>query len=316
MVTEHAESEVLAASPTKTRVVLSITRMTVHNGPGIRTLILFKGCPLHCLWCSTPESQNARPEIVVYPDRCIHCDQCLAACPVHAVRLTADTVSIDRTVCDGCGKCASVCNAEALRLLGREMRITELVTEIKKDAIAFKHSGGGVTLSGGEPLLEPDFTVELLRALSAAGISVGIDTCGYVPRKTIEQVLPYVSFFLWDIKQADERRHREFTGVSNRSILSNLRFVSQRGIPIYIRVPLIPGYNDSDEDLGAICKLVRELASVVEVDLLPLHHLGKARYAGLGREYPIDGIPLISDVVLAEKKRLVESYGLTCNIVG
>ena len=316
MVTERAESEVLAATPTKTRIVLSITRMTVHNGPGIRTLILFKGCPLRCPWCSTPESQNARPEIAVYPDRCIHCDQCLAACPVDAVRLTADTVSIDRPVCDRCGKCASVCNAEALRLLGREMSIPGLVTEIKKDGVAFKHSGGGVTLSGGEPLLEPDFTVELLRALSAAGIRVGIDTCGYVPRKTIERVLPYVSFFLWDVKLADERRHRELTGVSNRRILSNLRFVSQRGVPIYIRVPLIPGYNDSDEDLGAICTLVKELASVVEVDLLPIHHLGRAKYASLGREYPIEGIPLIPDAVLAEKKRLMESYGLTCNIVG
>jgi pyruvate formate lyase activating enzyme len=196
------------------------------------------------------------------------------------------------------------------------MGVQELVAAVEKDAVAFRHSGGGVTLSGGEPLLEPDFTVELLRALRQAGISVGVDTCGYVPRATIERVLPYVDFFLWDVKLVNERRHRDLTGVSNRRILGNLRFVSRRGIPIYIRIPLIPGCTDGEEDLKAACRLVRGLASVVEVDLLPLHHLGEARYLSLGREYPIEGVPLVPEAVLRENKRLVESYGLACNIVG
>jgi len=290
--------------------------MTVHNGPGIRTLILFKGCPLRCLWCSTPESQSARQEIAVFPEKCIHCDECLAACPAGAIRLNENSVSVDRTACDGCGKCVSACNAEAFRLFGRPMTVAELVAEARKDAIAFKHSRGGVTLSGGEPLLQPEFTVALVRALADTGISVGVDTCGYVPRATIERVLPYVDFFLWDVKLVNERRHRFLTGVSNRRILGNLRLVSQRGVPVYVRIPLIPAYTDREEDLEAACRLVQGLASVVEVDLLPVHHLGRARYLSLGRDYPIEGVPLIPEAVLMEKKRLVESRGLTCNIVG
>jgi len=196
------------------------------------------------------------------------------------------------------------------------MTVAELVAEARKDAIAFKHSRGGVTLSGGEPLLQPEFTVALVRALADTGISVGVDTCGYVPRATIERVLPYVDFFLWDVKLVNERRHRFLTGVSNRRILGNLRLVSQRGVPVYIRIPLIPAYTDREEDLEAACRLVQGLASVVEVDLLPVHHLGRARYLSLGRDYPIEGVPLIPEAVLMEKKRLVESRGLTCNIVG
>ena len=314
--TRGAKPDLLVDTSTKRRLVLSISRMTVHNGPGIRTLILFKGCPLHCLWCSTPESQSARPEIAFFPDKCIHCNECLVACPDGAIRLNGHSVNIDRAACDGCCKCVSVCNAEALRPLGRPMTVAELVGEVCKDAVVFKHSRGGVTLSGGEPLLQPEFTAALVRALAETGISVGVDTCGYVPRATIERILPYVDFFLWDVKLVNERRHRDLTGVSNRLILSNLGFVSQRGVPVYIRIPLIPGYTDRQEDLEAVCHLVRGLASVVEVDLLPLHHLGEMRYLSLGREYPIEGIPLIPEAVLWDKKRLLESHGLTCNIIG
>ena len=315
MVIRGTNPDLIADTSTKGRLVLSISRMTVHNGPGIRTLVLFKGCPLHCLWCSTPESQSDEPEIAVFSDKCIHCNECLAVCPARAIRLDRHSVSIDRAACDGCGKCVSVCNAEALRLLGREMTVAELTAELCKDAIVFRHSRGGVTLSGGEPLLQPEFAVPLVKALAEAGIGVGIDTCAYVPRATIERVLPYVDFFLWDVKLVNEPRHRDLTGVSNRRILGNLRFVSQRGVPVYIRIPLIPGYTDGEEDIEAICRLASGLASVVEVDLLPLHHLGKARYLSLGREYPIEGVPTIAEAVLRERKRLVESHGLTCNIV-
>jgi pyruvate formate lyase activating enzyme len=196
------------------------------------------------------------------------------------------------------------------------MTVAELVDEVRKDAVVFKHSSGGVTLSGGEPLLQREFTLALVRALAETGISVGVDTCGYVPRATIERVLPYVDFFLWDVKLVNERRHRDLTGVSNRRILGNLRFVSERGVPVYIRIPLIPGYTDRQEDLETVCRLVQGMASVVEVDLLPLHHLGKARYLGLGREYPLESVPPLTEAVLHEKKRLVESHGLTCNIIG
>lgn len=316
MVTAPAEPKTPGSKKAATRLVLSISRMTVHNGPGIRTLILFKGCPLRCMWCSTPESQNVRPELAVFPHKCIRCNECLAVCPGGAIQLDTKAITIDRGHCDACGKCVSVCNAEALLLLGRGMTVAELVAESRKDAVAYKHSHGGVTLSGGEPLLQPEFTVALAQALAETGISVGVDTCGYVPRETLKRVLPYVDYFLWDVKMVNERRHRDLTGFSNRRILNNLKFVAQQGTPIYIRVPLIPGYNDSKNDIEAVCRKVQGLASVVEVDLLPVHHLGQARYFSLGRAYPMEDVPLIPGEILQEDKRLVESHGLACNIVG
>jgi pyruvate formate lyase activating enzyme len=298
------------------RVVLSIARMTLHNGPGIRTLILFKGCPLWCLWCSTPEGQKEEPEIAIYPDKCIHCSRCVPVCPLHAIHLTNETISINRSECDSCGRCADVCHAEAIRLLGQRMTVEELVKEAKKDMVFYKHSGGGVTLSGGEPLLNPDFVLQLLQALKEEGIGVGVDACGHVPWAGIEPMLPYIDFFLWDMKHMDSQKHREFTGVSNELILKNAHSVSDRNIPLYIRIPVIPGYNDSEENIKATCEFARGLSSLVEVDLLPLHHLGKARYDSLNRDYPIADIPLVTDGVLQHIKRLVESYGLKSNIVG
>jgi pyruvate formate lyase activating enzyme len=298
------------------RVVLSIARMTLHNGPGIRTLILFKACPLCCLWCSTPEGQKEEPEIAVFPDKCIHCDQCVPACPLNAIHLTHDTIRIDRSRCDSCGRCVDVCHAEAIRLLGRRMTVEELVQEAKRDKVFYKHSGGGVTLSGGEPLLDPEFTLRLLQALKENGIGVGVDTCGHVPWAAIEPVLPYIDFFLWDIKHMDPQKHREFTGVSNELILENARSVSDSNIPLYIRVPVIPGYNDSEENIRATCEFARGLSSLAEVDLLPLHHLGKARYDSLNRGYCIADVPLIPDGILQDMKRLVESYGLKSYVVG
>jgi pyruvate formate lyase activating enzyme len=227
-----------------------------------------------------------------------------------------ETVSINRALCNGCAKCVQVCYTEAMKLLGREMSIEELVTEAKKDAIVYKHSHGGVTISGGEPLVNPEFTQELLRAFKEENISVGVDTCGHVPWTKIEKLLPYIDFFLWDIKHMNDEEHKKFTGVSNRLILSNARSVSERNVPLYIRMPVIPGYNDSEENIRATCEFARDLSSLVNIDILPLHHLGKARYNSLNLAYPIADIPLIPDNALQNIKRLVESYQLNCSIVG
>ncbi|MFC1948517.1 glycyl-radical enzyme activating protein [Chloroflexota bacterium] len=298
------------------RMIIDITRMTVHNGPGIRTLILFKGCPLRCAWCSTPESQRESPEIAFYPDRCIRCDECLAVCPRNAITVREATVAVDRELCDNCGRCTFVCYAEALKLLGREYTVEELVSEVIKDDVVYRNSGGGVTVSGGEPFQKPDFLLELLQELKTNKISAGVDTCGFTSRKNIEAVLPYVDFFLWDIKHMNREKHIEYTGVSNELILDNARFVAGENIPLFLRLPVIPGYNDSEDNLLDLCDFAKTLTSLEEIDLLPLHHLGKARYAALDREYPIDGIPLIEEEILDEMKRLVESTGLKCNIIG
>jgi pyruvate formate lyase activating enzyme len=196
------------------------------------------------------------------------------------------------------------------------MTIEELLREAKRDTVIYKHSRGGVTISGGEPLLIPDFTKKLLQAFKEEGISVGVDTCGYVRWASLEPMLPYIDFFLWDIKHMNPEKHRRLTGVPNKLILHNARRVSERNVPLYIRIAVIPGYNDSEENIRATCEFAQGLSSIVEVDLVPLHHLGKARYDSLNRPYPIANIPLIPDSVLQQMKRLVESYRLKCCIGG
>jgi pyruvate formate lyase activating enzyme len=300
----------------KKRMVIDISRMTIHNGPGIRTLILFKGCPLRCIWCSTPESQKETSEIVLYPERCIFCGDCLPVCPNGAITIIDKKIAIERSLCNNCGNCASVCYAEALRLLGRPYTVEELMDVIKRDAVAYKHSSGGVTVSGGEPFQRPEFLVELFQELKKNNINICVDTCGFTSRANIDAALPYVDSFLWDVKHMDDAAHKELTGVSNRLILNNLRFVSDRGIPVYLRLPVIPVYNDSEENIRAVCLFAKDLPSLVEIDLLPLHHLGRARYVSLGREYPIEGMSLIPDERLYQMKGFVESFGLKCNIIG
>lgn len=300
----------------KKRMVIDISRMTVHNGPGIRTLILFKGCPLRCIWCSTPESQNENHETALFADRCIFCGDCLSVCPSGAITISDKKIAIDRGMCNSCGKCSSVCYTEALRLLGRQYTVEELIDVVKRDAVAYKHSGGGVTISGGEPFQRPDFLLELFQELKKNNISICVDTCGFTSRENIEAVLPYTDLFLWDVKHMADATHKELTGVSNRLILNNLRFISDRGIPVYLRLPVIPGCNDSEENIRAACLFAKNLPSLVEIDLLPLHHLGRARYVALGREYPIEGMSLIPDERLNQIKRFIESFGLKCNIIG
>jgi pyruvate formate lyase activating enzyme len=303
-----------APAHSESRLVLSITRMTIHNGPGMRTLILFKGCPLHCIWCSTPESQKSEPELGVYPMKCIRCGDCIPVCPTKAISLPDGKLTVNRSLCNVCGKCVEVCNAKALEILGHRMNIGQLVTEVKKDEIVYKYSHGGVTISGGEPLFDTEFALNLLKAFKAEGINTGVDSCGQIPWRGLEPTLPYVDFFLWDIKHMDPEQHKKLTGVSNEVILSNAKAVAARGIPLYIRIPLIPGYNDSEENIRATCEFSLGLASVVQVDIMPLHHLGKARYDSLDRAYPIAGLALYTDEKVQEIKSLVESYGLKCVI--
>jgi pyruvate formate lyase activating enzyme len=196
------------------------------------------------------------------------------------------------------------------------MTIAQLVAEVKKDEIVFKYSHGGVTISGGEPLFVPGFALKLLQALKQAGINTGVDTSGQIPWSGLEPVLPYVDFFLWDIKHMDPKQHKRLTGVSNKLILSNAKAVSERNVPLYIRIPLIPGCNDSEENIRATAEFAKGLASLVEVGIMPLHHLGKSRYESLNLPYPIEGLALIPEEQLQKTKSIIESYGLKCRIEG
>jgi pyruvate formate lyase activating enzyme len=221
---------------------------------------------------------------------------------------------IDRSLCTVCGKCAEVCNAQAIEILGHRMTVAQLVTEVKKDEIVFKYSHGGVTISGGEPLFNPGFALKLLLAFKQEDINTGVGTCGQIPWSGLEPVLPYVDFFLWDIKHMDPQQHKRLTGVANELILSNAKAVSERHVPLYIRIPLIPGCNDSEENIRATAKFALGLSSLVEVDIMPLHHLGKSRYESLDRPYPIGNLELVPDEQIQKTKSLIESYGLKCRI--
>jgi pyruvate formate lyase activating enzyme len=238
-------------------------------------------------------------------------------CPVNAIHLVDGKPVIDRLLCNACGKCAEVCNAKAIEVLGHRMTVAQLIAEVKKDDIIFKYSHGGVTISGGEPLFKTDFALNLLKAFREEGINTGVDTSGQIPWAALEPMLPYVDFFLWDIKHMDPEKHKQLTGVSNKLILSNAIAVSERKVPLYIRIPIITGCNDSEENIRATCEFVKnKLSSTVEVDIMPLHHLGKARYDSLNLPYPIGNLALIPDEVMQGIKHLIESYGLKCVIEG
>lgn len=297
--------------------ILDITRMTVHNGPGLRTLVLFKGCPLRCIWCSTPESQISTPQLSQNSRKCIKCYKCLAVCPQKALKIEDDKIIVDRLVCNNCGECTTVCYAQSLTMKGYRIGVRELADELMRDKAFFNNSGGGVTLSGGEPLNNVDDAfMELLGILKDNKITIGVDTAGYVDAETLMKVIPFVSFFLWDLKVMDPKKHKMYTGVDNELILENLRKLDLTGIPIYIRCPIILGMTDDNENLQSICAFLKGFKNIQEIYLLPMHHLGRARYESIGRRYPLEGFDLIQDQEMFEKKKLVESFGFNCSING
>ena len=301
--------------------VFEISRMTNHNGPGIRTLIHFKGCPLRCIWCSTPESQLRADELQLKAMKCIGDGACMEACPEDAISFEAGRQGpiIDRDKCVRCFACSDECYAGALNRVGKIWDVDALVKEALKDEIFFKSSGGGVTLSGGEPLMYvDDEMVEFYRKLYEKGTSIGVDTTGYVPWENIEKVLPYVDFFLWDLKIMDSKRHKELTGVENERILENLKKVEalakDYGTDVYIRCVQIPGMTDTDENLIETCEFLKGMTCIKRLDLVNFHHLGKKRYEAIDRPYAMgDAEPLDGDVLL-EKLALVEEWGIPCRI--
>ena len=302
--------------------VFEISRMTNHNGPGIRTLVHFKGCPLRCVWCSTPESQVREDELGYKQQRCIGDGACMQACPAKAIRPAGGGekgLFIDRDNCIKCFACVKECYAHALTRIGREWEVDDLVKEIRKDELFFKSSGGGVTFSGGEPLMFVDSDmVELYRRVKEAGITIGVDTTGFVPWESIERVLPYVDFFLWDLKVMDCEKHKKFTGVGNRLILENLQKVEalsqEYGTCVYVRCIQVPGMTDDDDNLLQTCDLLKGMGCIEEIDIINFHHLGKKRYEYIQRKYPMDDLEPLENERLEAKKALVEQQGFRCKV--
>ncbi len=264
-------------------VIFDIKKFSIHDGPGIRTTVFLKGCPLNCWWCHNPEGQSMAPELILRPERCIGCGACLDVCEHGALSQDGGHIVTDRERCTVCGACVQICYAEARALVGRAVTVAEVMEAIERDTAFYDQSGGGVTVSGGEPLAQPEFLRDLLRACQAQGLHTTLDTCGFAPWEALDSVREHVDLFLYDLKLMDDARHQKFTGVSNRSTLENLRRLSGEVHRLILRVPIIPGINDDEENLRAIAAFAADLPHLERVDLLPYHRIGRDKYRRLGR---------------------------------
>jgi pyruvate formate lyase activating enzyme len=297
--------------------IFNIQRFSVHDGPGIRTTVFLKGCPLRCLWCDNPESQQLEAQMVFWSERCIHCDACLSICPESA--LEVDAKGNRRWLleqCTLCGRCTEVCYAGALEQIGRRATVGEVLAEVEADRRFYEQSGGGVTLSGGEPLGQPSFSRGLLQAIHERGIHTAIETSGYGAWSVWLELLPHLDLILYDLKELDPERHQMMTGVSNRLILDNLRQLADTGKKVIVRRPVIPGYNDSPESIHALARFVSSLQTIEEIDLLPYHRFGRAKYDRLGKEYVMGVQPSLDESDVTHLQDIVRSYGLRAKIGG
>jgi pyruvate formate lyase activating enzyme len=278
--------------PSETGLIFNIQRFSIHDGPGIRTTIFLKGCPLRCFWCHNPEGLHKQVEIQFYSARCIQCGECARACPEGAQIVNPTERVYQRERCTACGQCVETCFAEGLQLVGKQVSAGEAVAEALRDRDFYASSGGGVTLSGGEPLLQPRFTFAVLAALQAEGVHTALETTTHCSWDTLSAALPLTDLFMVDLKHLDPARHQAATGVSNERILENTRRLAQTGKPIIFRTPVVPGVNDTPDEIHAIATYVRELGDLradsgtgLSLELLPFHHLADDKYTSLGLEY-------------------------------
>ena len=269
----------------ETATIFNIQRFSTHDGPGIRTVVFLKGCPLRCFWCQNPESQSAKPVLLQNRDLCTGCGRCVSICPEHAVSIENGASVIDRTRCRGCGTCSLECPANALTLSGRTVTVDEVLAEVLKDRTYYLNTGGGVTLSGGEPLLQQHFARELLKRCQDRGVPTAVETCGHRPQEVFNQMMPVTDLFLYDIKTVDGEKHRRGTGQGNELILANAKFLASSGCELLVRMPLIPGFNDATEDVLQLRRFVEgELHLPAEkIELLKYNPLGEIKFQRLDR---------------------------------
>lgn len=291
--------------------VSGIKRMEIHDGDGLRTTVFFKGCPLKCVWCHNPESIGYMPQIAHYSNKCIKCGECKRACKSGALNISGDAVAIDRDKCSLCFECVNACPTEAMVGYGTEYTVDELFREIMTELPFFEKSGGGVTFSGGECLTQAEFVTELAKKLHDAGVSVDIDTCGYVKREVLEKIIPYTDVFLYDIKAIDPSVHMNCTGKDNKLILDNLKFLSEQGCKIEIRYPLVVGYNDGE--CRKIARFLSELPGIVGIKVLKYHSFAASRYSALGMNNTLPE-PLTTDEDVKNARKVMSDIGLKVKI--
>jgi len=300
-------------------IVFDIQRFAIYDGPGIRTLVFLKGCPLRCWWCQNPEGLTIEPSLIYISYKCIRCKTCIGICPQRALLYDEErnVVKIDRSRCNLCGTCTENCPTTALRFIGKEMTVEEVMAEIEKDIPFYDASGGGVTFSGGEPLVQAGFLTELLKACRARRIHTAIETSGYAPSGVFREVLELVDLLLYDIKLVDDAAHVKYTGVSNKPILANLLYANATGKPIIIRIPVIPTITDTDENLKSVIDLLSSLnlKTILRVDLLPYHDV-REKYERLDLEYKMPpGLKASTDRLNLIKEE-IEKTGLKVTVGG
>jgi glycyl-radical enzyme activating protein len=292
-----------------TGMVFAIERCSLNDGPGIRTTVFLKGCPLHCLWCHNPESISPRPELYFLDERCAKCGACVAACPNQCHIVTGDGHTIDRSSCVACGRCVDACPTGALEIKGRSMSAGAVMAEVLKDRHFYEGSGGGLTLSGGEPMAQYAFTRTLLSTARSEGIHTAIETSGLAPAERYRELVPLVSLFLVDWKETDPERHREFTGSGNELIRAAIAALDAAGAPILLRCPIVPDCNARPDHFRGIAELANQLLHITGIEVMPYHPMGRSKSAHLGKEYPLSGAAF-TDEAVAERWRQ-EIRGLT-----
>lgn len=295
--------------------VFNIQKFSIHDGPGIRTTVFFKGCPLSCIWCHNPESQSFSREIMVDKEKCTLCGRCAAKCSRGAAGIKDGVLVNDYASCDFCGTCTDFCVSNAREIVGEELTVAEIMKEIEKDRMFYDQSKGGVTFSGGEVMCQPEVLAELARRCRDKGIHVAVDTCGYVPFSSFEKVMDYVDLFLYDIKLMDSGLHSEYTGKDSTLILDNLRKLSDLGANISLRLPVIGGINDDEANMAAILEFIKG-TNIRNVNLLPYHDIARNKYSRLGREYCGSGMKVPVEEKMNEIKERFEKSGYKVKIGG
>lgn len=296
--------------------VFNIQRFSVNDGPGIRTLVFFKGCPLHCIWCSNPESQKLNQEVSYIEKTCILCQRCIGVCPNKAITLVNGRINTDLEKCKTCGKCHEICPVNARKIEGKIYTVEELYKIVAKDFVFFKTSGGGITISGGEPYLQPGFLLDFLKKCKNEGLNTAIETCGFVEWSIMKKSLKYLDLILYDIKLIDEKKHKNFTGASNKLIFNNLEQLIFSDYKVIVRLPLIPGINDDVYNLNLTSSYLKEINYKGELHILPYHRLGLNKYEHLGKHYSLEKLKPPSNRIISRAIKLFEKEGFKVKLFG
>lgn len=297
-------------------LVTNIQGYSIHDGPGIRTVVFLKGCGLECQWCSNPECISPQPEVGFIKNLCTKCGKCAEVCPDGAlIYEEGELPRIDRERCSGCGACSEVCSYKAIVLYGEQMNPDEVFDAVNRDKMFYLASGGGVTISGGEPLLQPQFVCELFEKCRRAGIHTGIETTGCASESTLRQVLPYTDLVLYDLKHLNSEKHRQYTGKPNELILSNAKIVAASGVETLFRMPLIPGINDDSQNIKETAEFLHGLGdNALRIELMPYHRLGKGKYESLDKEFHLSEILSPEPNEIDSVKNEFADYNITCLI--